>query len=172
MAVSPGALTGGTIQIGMGMDFWGTTAPAGWLFAYGQAISRTTYSALFAVFSTTFGTGDGSTTFNMPDKRGRASFGKDNMGGISADRLTKVGGPSGPGVDGDTMAATGGEESHQLTVGEMPIHSHSARGVGSAQPQYSTFAGNGSSGGTGNAGGDQPHNNLQPTAIVLTCIKT
>ena len=166
-AAPPSGVSPGSIA-----DFGMDSAPTGWLACYGQAVSRSTYAALYAAIGDTWGAGNGSTTFNLPDLRGRVRAGKDNMGGISADRLTKVGGPSGPGVDGDTMAATGGEESHQLTVGEMPIHSHSARGVGSAQPQYSTFAGNGSSGGTGNAGGDQPHNNLQPTAIVLTCIKT
>jgi microcystin-dependent protein len=77
------------IPLAGGMDYWGTTAPnSAFAFAYGQAISRSTYSSLFALVSTTFGVGDGSTTFNLPDKRGRASAGVDNMGGVSASRLT------------------------------------------------------------------------------------
>src|SRR4051794_10034080 len=59
-----------TIPIGGSLDFWGSTAPnSSFALMYGQAISRTTYSALFSLMSTTYGTGDGSTTFNIPDVR-------------------------------------------------------------------------------------------------------
>lgn len=68
-------------------SFAGATAPTGWLLCGGQAISRTTYSDLFAVVGTTYGVGDGSTTFNIPDLRGRAIAGLDNMGGVDAGRL-------------------------------------------------------------------------------------
>jgi len=72
-----------------GMIMWTTdTAPTGWLLCYGQAVSRTTYAALFAVLGTTFGSGDGSTTFNVPDMRGRLPLGQDDMGGSSANRVT------------------------------------------------------------------------------------
>ena len=54
--------------------FAGSTAPAGSLLCYGQAISRTAYAGLFAALSTTYGVGDGSSTFNLPDLRGRAAF--------------------------------------------------------------------------------------------------
>jgi len=108
------------VPVGSGTDFWGTSAPSGWLFAYGQAISRTTYAALFAVLSTTYGVGDGSTTFNLPDKRGRASFGKDDMGGSSANRITDQTG----GWNGDTLGATGGTETHTLTTAQLASHSH------------------------------------------------
>ena len=163
MAVSPGALTGGTIQIGMGMDFWGTTATAGWLFAYGQAISRTTYSALFAVFSTTFGTGDGSTTFNMPDKRGRASFGKDNMGGSSADRITAQTG----GWNGDTLGAAGGTETHTLDATQIPAHTHGLATSGnlSAGGGATRVSGGGSDTNSGSTGGGGAHNNLPPGIV-------
>ena len=80
--------------------------PAGWLRAYGQAVSRTTYSNLFSVISTNFGIGDGSTTFSLPDLRGRVPAGRDNMGGTSAFLLRYV-------IDGSTLGATGGSESHQ-----------------------------------------------------------
>lgn len=64
-----------------------STDPTGWLRCYGQAVSRTTYAALFAAIGTAFGAGDGTTTFNVPDLRGRAVAGKDDMGGSSAGRL-------------------------------------------------------------------------------------
>lgn len=83
--------------------FAGATAPAGSLLSYGQAISRTAYAGLFAALSTTYGTGDGSTTFNLPDLRGRVVAGQDDMGGSSANRLTAA-------LDGDTLGATGGLE--------------------------------------------------------------
>lgn len=110
------------VPVGSGMDFWGTTAPAGYIFPYGQAISRTDFALLFAVLGTTHGAGDGSTTFNVPDKRGRASFGKDNMGGTSANRLTDQTG----GIDGDTLGDTGGAETHTLTTAQLPSHAHAA----------------------------------------------
>lgn len=77
------------VPIAGGIDYWGATAPnSAFAFPYGQAISRTTYSTLFTLLGTTHGVGDGSTTFNLPDKRGRASAAADNMGGSSANRLT------------------------------------------------------------------------------------
>jgi len=67
-------------------DFAGTTAPSGWLMCDGSAVSRTTYAALFEAISTTYGTGDGSTTFNVPDFRGRFARYNDNMGTGAAGR--------------------------------------------------------------------------------------
>lgn len=79
----------GVLPSGVGMDYWGDTLPAGgWLWADGSAVSRTTYAGLFAVYGTKYGAGDGSTTFNLPDKRGRVSAGKDDIGGTNAGRLT------------------------------------------------------------------------------------
>ena len=71
-------------------DFVGPAAsiPAQWYLCYGQAVSRVTYSAAFSIIGTAFGVGDGSTTFNLPDLRGRATFGLDNMGGSAASRVT------------------------------------------------------------------------------------
>jgi hypothetical protein len=73
----PGAVPTGTVA-----PFAGAAAPAGYLLAFGQAISRTDYPGLFAVISTTYGAGNGSTTFNLPDLRGFVVAGKDNMGGV------------------------------------------------------------------------------------------
>lgn len=92
--------------------FAGSTAPAGALLCYGQAISRTTYAGLFARLSTTYGVGDGSTTFNLPDLRGRTVFGKDNMGGSAASRLTSGSG----GIDGATLGATGGTQTGSVSI--------------------------------------------------------
>jgi len=69
------------------LPFAGASAPTDWLLCYGQAVSRTTYANLFAVIGTTYGAGDGSTTFNVPDLRGRVAAGKENMGGTAANRL-------------------------------------------------------------------------------------
>lgn len=98
----------GAVPVGSVLDFCGTTAPDGWVLAYGQAVSRTTYAALFAVLGTLYGAGDGSTTFNLPDCRGRALIGQDNMGGAAAGRVT-----SASGITATSIAATGGNQSTQ-----------------------------------------------------------
>jgi len=72
---------------GLILPFGGSVSPDGWLLCHGQAVSRSAYPGLFDVIGTTFGAGDGSTTFNTPDLRGRAVAGKDNMGGTAANRL-------------------------------------------------------------------------------------
>lgn len=83
-----------TIPSGMLAPFAGTTAPSGWFLCYGQAVSRTTYAALFTAIGTVYGIGDGSTTFNLPDLRGRTVAGQDDMGGTAASRLTGDNGAS------------------------------------------------------------------------------
>lgn len=96
---------------------WPTnTAPTKFLLCAGQAVSRSTYSALFAVIGTTFGAGDGSTTFNVPDLRGRFPLGKDDMGGSSANRVTAA--------QADTIGGASGAETHTLASGEIPAHNH------------------------------------------------
>lgn len=108
-----------TVPIGGMIDYAGTTAPnSSFVLPYGQAISRTTYSALFTLLSTTFGVGDGSTTFNIPDLRGRVIAGKDDMGGSSANRLTNAD----DGLNGDTLGATGGGETQVLVTGNLPAY--------------------------------------------------
>lgn len=69
----------GSIPAGVVMPFAGATAPGGWLLCEGQAVSRATYKRLFQAIGTAFGVGDGSTTFNIPDLRGRVAIGLDNM---------------------------------------------------------------------------------------------
>ena len=70
--------------------FGGSTPPAGWLLCDGSAVSRTTYATLFAAIGTTWGAGDGSTTFNLPDLRGRAPIGAGTGSGLSARTLGQV----------------------------------------------------------------------------------
>ena len=107
--------------IGIMFGFGGTSAPQLWLLCGGQAISRITYSNLFAAIGTAFGAGDTVTTFNVPDLRGRAPFGKDDMGGSAANRVTTAG----SGVDGVTLGASGGAQNVTLAQANMPNYSPS-----------------------------------------------
>lgn len=77
----------GGMPSGATLPYAGPTAPTGWLLCDGSAVSRTTYPTLFAAIGTTWGAGDGSTTFNVPDMRGRVPAGRDDMGGTAASRL-------------------------------------------------------------------------------------
>ena len=99
------------------MMYPSNTPPSGWLLCNGSAVSRLTYSALFAIIGTTYGTGDGSTTFHLPDMRGR----------------TPIGTGTGTGLTARNLGQTGGAETHTLTTSEMPSHTHSAttNGAGS-----------------------------------------
>ena len=107
------------IPLAAGMDFWAPTAPnSSFVFPVGQAISRATYATLFAMVGTTFGSGDGLTTFNLPDKRGRVSAAIDNMGGSDAARLAN-GNCSLVAVRG-TLGGGGGEGAHSLVASEIP----------------------------------------------------
>jgi microcystin-dependent protein len=109
------------VPLGGLLPYVGASAPSSaFALPYGQAISRTTYAALFALTGTAFGPGDGSTTFNIPDLRGRAIFGLDNMGGAAAGRITVAGGN----FDGTVLGGVGGAQNHTLTQGEMPVHNH------------------------------------------------
>lgn len=114
--------------VGLVSPFAGTTAPDGWVLCYGQALDRDDYADLFAVVSTTYGAGDGSTTFNVPDLRGYVVAGKDNMGGSSANRLTDAD----DGLNGDTLGDTGGGETQTLVTGNLPAYTPSGTNSGGA----------------------------------------
>lgn len=148
----------------------GPTVPALCLAPFGQNVSRTTYAAYFAEVGTTYGAGDGSTTFTMPDYRGRVIAGKDNMGGTSANRLTNQSG----GLDGDVLGATGGAETHTLTTAQLAAHTHTFA-AGLAPNSSQGFSGGGSAYGSGSTatsstGSGSAHNNVQPTAIANIAI--
>jgi hypothetical protein len=103
------------IPLGAGLDFWGSTTPnSSFAFPTGQAVSRSTYSALFSLIGTTYGSGDGSTTFNLPDKTGRASVMKE----ASASRLTSTY----FGADSTALGSTGGGESKALITANLPAY--------------------------------------------------
>lgn len=165
---------------GMIFDFAGTTEPAGFLFCHGQAVNRTTFARLFAVIGTTFGTGDGSTTFNLPDLRGRVVAGRDNMGGTAANRLTNTG-VGNPGLNGSTLGAAGGVDRLALTEAQMPQHIHSAYNQSSGNitnsggTTYTTTQGNSNTTSTSvtlPTGSGEAHPNLQPTIVLNKLIKT
>lgn len=103
---------------GVVLNFAGLNAPSGYLLCYGQEVSRSDYAQLFAVIGTYYGAGDGSTTFNVPDIRGRVVAGKDNMGGTVAGRLT---GTHSGFDEALTLGGVGGAESHTLTQAELPV---------------------------------------------------
>lgn len=189
------------VPTGSVLDYAGSSAPTGFLLCYGQAISRTTYAALFAAIGTTFGVGDGSTTFNVPDLRGRVGVGKDDMGGSAANRVTSGGGA---GFDGAGLGNNGGYQAVQLTSSQMPSHTHTAnhshtvtgRAAASgdhyhntsSSPAFISTLGNGGSEGygsafasgastdsasvtTSSAGGTTAHLNMQPSIILNKIIK-
>jgi len=172
---------------GMLMPYAGSSAPSGWLLCYGQAISRSTYADLFAAIGTTYGAGDTTTTFNVPDLRGRSAFGKDNMGGTAASRLTTAG----SGVDGSTLGASGGDQalaSHTHTATSTvtdPTHLHSA--LASSGVAVSSGGGGGLGGSVGNTAaastgitvattnataGTGSSANVPPALVVSYIIKT
>ena len=154
--------------VGSIMAFAGPTAPLGWQLCAGQAISRTTYAGLFAVIATIYGGGDGSTTFNLPDWRGRVGAGKDDMGGTAANRLT-----AGSGMAGTALGAVGGDERlaahhHPNTKAALnwgPNTSYSGGEHLMVGSYGLTFGDSGDAG----AGGSQ---NVQPTIICNYIIFT
>lgn len=156
---------------GMIMPYAGTSAPTGWLLCDGSAVPSATYGDLYAVISNTYG-GD-ATNFNLPDLRGRTIAGKDDMGGTSADRLTNQSG----GLDGDTLGATGGAETHQLTTAELAAHTHDGAFCNASVGTNFAYAHgasafNGTKTASDSTGGDTAHNNVQPTIILNYIIKT
>lgn len=162
----------GFVPVGTILPFAGASAPSSWIFCYGQAISRATYADLFAIIGTTYGSGDGSTTFNVPDMRGNMILGKDNMGGSSRNRVVDA--------DADTLGGQDGEENHTLTTSELPPHSHSADVRSAGGPNSGTFfAGFNSanisnsigSPSTDNTGSGSAHNNMPPYIVFNYIIR-
>jgi microcystin-dependent protein len=100
----------GVAPTGVITMFGGTTAPGGWLLCDGTAYSRTAQAALFSIISTYYGAGDGSSTFNVPNLKGRFALG--------SGQSTAVGNTN------HALASLGGEETHALAVTELAVHAH------------------------------------------------
>ncbi len=140
-------IVGGLVPVGSLQAYASSTPPTGWLTTDGSAVSRATYWKLFSVIGTTYGVGDGSTTFNIPDLRGRNIL----MASTTAQ-----------------MADSGGESLHQLTVAELAAHTHSS----TAGSEGGTGGGvTDGAGATGSTGGDTPHNVLDPYLTAWYIIK-
>jgi len=156
----------GNIPTGTISQFAGNLAPTGWLIADGSEISRTTYANLFALIGELYGNGDGSTTFNLPDLKGKVVVGLDSEDSSF-----------------DTMGETGGEKEHLLTSSEsgIPAHTHplafqdTGDGQFSPDSRESTFASGTSIGNTRSntaTNASEAHNNLQPYLVLNYIIKT
>jgi microcystin-dependent protein len=145
---------------GVILPYGGTSAPTGYLLCDGTAVSRTTYAALFGIIGTAYGTGDGSTTFNVPDLRG----------------YVPVGYKSGD-SDFGTLGGAVGAKTHTLQVTEIPAHKHSGYYTsgyaigGAANAMYPTSATDAPNCMT-EVGGGGAHNNIQPSKTVNYIIKT
>lgn len=137
-----------------------TTPGPGCIVADGSAVSRTTYAGLFAAIGTTYGSGDGASTFNVPDCRGRVIAG---INGATERLKNRFPG----GVDADLVGATGGEEGHTLSspLGEAPVDGQLIPGSGiSSGDDYSDSCSLNEAG--------QPHNNIPPCIVLLPVIYT
>lgn len=114
------------------LEYGGSAAPTGWLLCDGSAVSRTTYAALFAVLGTAYGVGDGSTTFNLPDRRGKFGIGANG---------TYTRGSS----DGSTTTSSAGSHNHTgltgsttLSTSQIPSHTHTGTTDSSGSHSHTT----------------------------------
>jgi microcystin-dependent protein len=205
-AITTAKLATATVQLltptGVINAYGGSTAPTGWLICDGSAVSRATYADLFTLLGTTYGSGDGTTTFNVPNLKGRVIVGRDSTQ-----------------TEFDVLGETGGAKTHTLTTGELPSHTHAidhdhasfnvtggthqhdvpygianminasdsvaAVPDGSATSYYQTRLSGGNAGShthaidvpaftgtSGSAGSGTAHNNLQPYLVINYIIKT
>jgi microcystin-dependent protein len=153
------------MPVGVVLPYTSSTAPSGWLNCLGQELYRGDYPDLFAVIGTTYGVGNGTTTFNLPNLAGR----------------TVVGQGTGSGLTARSMGATGGVETHALNINEMPSHTHDVSNTvqksgfntpdgldngGAEIDTVTTVSTTSTSQGSGVA-----HNNMQPFAVLNYIIR-
>lgn len=170
---------GAALPPGVVLEFAGANPPAGFLLCFGQLVSRTTYADLFDAIGIAFGAGDGSTTFALPDRRGRIGLGRDNMGGTPANRVTVAV----SGVSSSTLGAVGGDQRlHAHTHGVTdPGHFHTNGSSGSVQVASSLGAyyvgetastGSETTGISINSAGSGGSQNVPPVLVMNYIIKT
>jgi len=136
------------VPTGTVVPFAGSRAPSGWLLCDGSAIGRVEYTALFDVILDSYGPGDGATTFNLPDLRGRTPIGSGQGVGLS-DRMI-----------GEQI----GDENHTLSADEMPLHSHSGSSEGAGAHAHSaSTSGAGNHSHAGSTGGSGAHSHSGST---------
>ena len=155
-------------KIGQVEMFSGTTPPDAWMICDGSVINRSTYADLFGVLGTAYGGGDGSTTFAIPDFKGRAPVG--------------VGESSATGHTAHTLGQYDGEEKHTLTTAELASHRHTTAvgtwdgghsGLITIQSSIMSWnSWNGSTGSMGATGSNTAHNNMSPYAGINFIIYT
>lgn len=146
-----------TLPVGTIIPYAGTTIPSNYMKCEGQELSRIEYDILFSAIGTTYGVGDGSTTFNLPNLKGRVITGIDSND-----------------TDFDALGGTGGEKTHTLTIQEIPSHSHQFLFDHTAGSNIDAVKTGGSSAwqmNTTSRGEDQAHNNLQPYIALNYIIK-
>lgn len=154
-----GEATGDTLPIGATIEWHSDIIPENWLLCNGQAVSRTDYAELFNVLGTKYGTGDGSTTFNLPNLKGKVAVGKDEND-----------------TDFNELGKTGGEKEHTLTIAEIPSHNHPLiLQYGSGHEKWGLMGewslGTENTDQINNTGGDEAHNNMQPYIVCNFIIK-
>lgn len=162
------------IPVGSATLFFGASAPTGWLFCDGSAVSRTTYSALFTAIGTTYGVGNGSTTFNLPDLRGRLPMGAgtgNQSGGSGSGVIT-----GGTALTARSIGEWGGAETVALVEANNGPHTHefdtTSDGTGSGTiigkfydaPPATVQT-------TSSSGSGTPHDNIQPFLVVNVIVK-
>lgn len=148
------------IPVGTTIEFNAATPPDGFLEENGAAVSRSTYATLFAVIGTTFGAGDGSTTFNLPNSQRRVTVGR---------------GGTGTGTLGNAIGNVGGAETHGLSTAEGPSHGHGTT-IWNAGGNPRSPGGLQANGGsvvvsTDSSGSGAAHNNMQPSIVKMKAIK-
>lgn len=163
--ISGGGSSGGSVPVATILPFAGSVAPEGFMICDGAELLAADYADLFTAIGTTYGVGQAAGSFKLPDLRGRAPIGAGQGDGLT-DRV---------------IGTVGGEETHQLSIDEMPYHEHAwensfyslvrvsgsgGESIGSGSEEYSNLRSTGSF-----QGGDQPHNNMQPFLAVNYIIK-